>query len=99
MSERMTKEQVSKVAELARLRLTEPELEHFTGHLGAVLEHASDMDALDVSELPDRVMPYALENVLREDEPGETLDRDELLASAPAVESDRFRVPPIMGEA
>ncbi len=98
MSERITKDQVSKVADLARLRLTEAELEHFTSHLGAVLDHASDMDALDVSDLPDRVMPYALENVLREDEVGETLDREELLASAPVVESDRFRVPPIMGD-
>lgn len=98
MSERISKEQVSKVAGLARLRLTESELEHFTSHLDSILDYATDVESLDLSGLDDRVMPYALHNVLRKDEAGETLDRDELLASAPAVESDRFRVPPIMGE-
>jgi aspartyl-tRNA(Asn)/glutamyl-tRNA(Gln) amidotransferase subunit C len=43
--------------------------------------------------------PIALENVLRADEPRPSLDRDEVLAAAPAVEDDRFRVPRIGGEA
>ena len=93
-SERITTEQVAKVAKLARLRLTDEELTRFTGQLGDVLEHAADLDLLDL----EGGEPIPLANVFRKDVPGPILDRDEVLAVAPAAEDGFFRVPPVLGE-
>lgn len=98
MTERITTADVQKVAELARLRLSEVELERFTGQLAAILDHAADLDALDLDGVVPMAHPVALENVLRADEPGAPLDREEILAAAPAAEDGQFRVPPVLGE-
>jgi len=90
---------VAHVARLARLDLTDEELVRFTGQLGAVLEHAADIAALDIADVPPTAHPLPLTNVLRPDEPQASLDRDEVLAQAPATEDGRFRVPRILGEA
>lgn len=87
------------MAQLARLRLTDEELEQFTGQLAAVLDHARDVEALDTAGVPPTAHPLPLTNVLREDRVEESLERAEVLAAAPAVEDDRFRVPRILGEA
>lgn len=98
MAEHLTRDDVAHVARLARLRLTDAELDEFTPQLAAVLEHAEDVEALDVDGVEPMTHPYPLVNVLREDEVGATLDRDEVLAAAPAAEDGQFRVPPILGE-
>lgn len=98
MPERITRDDVAHVARLARLVVDDDELELFTGQLAAVLDHAADVEALDVADVPPMIHPYPLRNVLRGDEPGPVLDRDEVLAAAPAVEDGQFRVPPILGE-
>lgn len=87
------------VARLARLDLRDDEVELFTAQLRTVLDHAADVAALDLSHLEPSSHPIALENVLRSDEPRPSLDREEVLAVAPAVEDHRFRVPRIGGEA
>jgi aspartyl-tRNA(Asn)/glutamyl-tRNA(Gln) amidotransferase subunit C len=97
--DRISRDDVVHVARLARLDLTDEEVELFTGQLGAVLEHAADVEALDTSGVPPTAHPLPLENVLRADEPRPSLDRAEVLALAPAVEDGRFRVPRILGEA
>ena len=99
MPEPISRDDVAHVAKLARLDLTEDELARFTEQLGAVLEHAADVEALDTAGVPPTAHPLPLENVLREDEPVASLDRDEVLAQAPAVEDGRFKVPRILGEA
>lgn len=86
------------MARLARLTLTDEELDLYTGQLAAVLEHAQDVEGLDIDDVPPMSHPYPLVNVLRADEVGPTLERDEVLAQAPSVEDDRFRVPAILGE-
>jgi aspartyl-tRNA(Asn)/glutamyl-tRNA(Gln) amidotransferase subunit C len=96
---RISTDDVAHVARLARLELTVDELEMFTGQLDAVLDHAADVEALDVTGVAPTAHPFPLTNVLRADEPGPTLDRAEVLAEAPSVEDDRFRVPPALGEA
>lgn len=98
MTERLTTAEVAKVAELARLRLSEEELERFTGQLAAVLDHAADIEALDLDGVEPLAHPVPMTNVLRDDEPGELLDRDEVLAVAPSAEDGQFRVPPVLGE-
>lgn len=99
MATRISTDDVAHVARLARLRLTPDELERFTEQLGAVLEHARDVEALDTAGVPPTAHPLPLENVLRDDTLVPCLDRDEVLAQAPSVEADRFRVPRILGEA
>ncbi len=89
---------VAHVARLARLTLSDEELERFTGQLAQVLAHAADVAALDLSEVRPTAHPLPLENVLRSDEPCPGVTRDEVLAAAPDVEDHRFRVPRI-GEA
>jgi aspartyl-tRNA(Asn)/glutamyl-tRNA(Gln) amidotransferase subunit C len=97
--ERLSRDEVTHVADLARLRLSEDELDRFTHQLAGVLDHAADIDALELDDVPATAHPYPLVNVLRPDEVRSTLDRDEVLAQAPEVEDRRFRVPPILGEA
>jgi aspartyl-tRNA(Asn)/glutamyl-tRNA(Gln) amidotransferase subunit C len=99
MPPRISRADVAHVARLARLDLTDDELERFTEQLGAVLEHAADVAALDTSGVEPTAHPLPLRNVLREDRVVPSLDREEVLAQAPAVEANRFKVPPILGEA
>lgn len=99
MPDRITRDDVAHVARLARLSLDDEELDRFTGQLAAVLEHARDVEALDVADVPPTAHPYPLRNVFRDDEPRPSLDRDEVLAQAPAAEGGRFAVPPVLGEA
>ena len=97
-SARISSADVTKVAKLARLRLTEAELDLFTHQLADILDHATDMESLDLDDVEPMARPIPLRNVLRADEPGPALDRDEVLACAPAVEDHQFRVPPSLGE-
>lgn len=98
MPERITPADVAHVAKLARLDLTDEELERLVVDLGAVLDHAADVAALDTVGVPPTAHPVPLQNVLRPDEPRPSLARDEVLAMAPMAEDGRFRVPPILGE-
>ena len=99
MSSRITRDDVAHVARLARLEVTDDELDVFTEQLAAVLDHAADVAALDLEGVPPTAHPLPLENVLRDDVVRPSLDRDEVLAQAPAAEDGLFRVPRILGEA
>ena len=92
----LTRADVEHVARLARLALTDDEIEQLTVELGAVLEHAADVAALDLDDVPPTAHPLPLRNVLRDDTVRPSLDRDEVLAAAPAAEDGRFRVPRIL---
>ena len=98
MTEPISEKEVTHVAHLARLRLSDDELGIFTRQLGAVLEHAKDVDALQLDGVEPMSHPFPLENVTREDEVGEMLDRDKVLDQAPAAEDGRFQVPQILGD-
>jgi aspartyl-tRNA(Asn)/glutamyl-tRNA(Gln) amidotransferase subunit C len=98
MTARISVTDVAHVAKLARLELTEDETRHFADQLSAVLEHASDVAALDTDGVPPTAHPLPLVNVLRADVVRPCLDRAEVLACAPAVQEGRFRVPRILGD-
>jgi len=98
VSNPLTRADVEHVAKLARLALSEEEVDQLTAQLGAILEHAADVAALDTSGVPPTSHPIALSNVLRPDEVRPSLERDAVLAMAPAEEDGRFRVPRILGE-
>ena len=99
MSSRISRTDVVHVAHLARLALTDDEITELTGQLEAILEHAAQVSALDTEGVAPTAHPLPLVNVLRPDEPRPCLERDEVLAEAPATENGRFRVPRILGEA
>jgi aspartyl-tRNA(Asn)/glutamyl-tRNA(Gln) amidotransferase subunit C len=94
----LRREDVAKVAKLARLSLSDAELDMFTEQLGQILEHAKDIAALQLNDVVPTAHPFGLINVVREDVIELSLPREELLAMAPDAEDGRFAVPRIMGE-
>jgi aspartyl-tRNA(Asn)/glutamyl-tRNA(Gln) amidotransferase subunit C len=96
---RVSRADVEHVAMLSRLALTDDEIEQLTGELGAILDYAAEVSALDTADIPPTAHPLPLVNVFRPDDPQPGLDRDEVLAEAPAAEDGQFRVPRILGEA
>jgi aspartyl-tRNA(Asn)/glutamyl-tRNA(Gln) amidotransferase subunit C len=86
-------EQVLHVARLARLRLTEGEVETMVGELSGILEHVDRIGRLDLEGVEPTSHVVALENVLRADLPWRSLPREVALAPAPEPLDGAFRVP------
>ena len=95
----LRREDVAHVAKLARLIMSDAELDMFTEQLGQVLDHASDMNALDLDGVVATAHPFGLVNVVRDDVLRTCLDHDVVMAMAPDAEDGRFAVPRILGEA
>ncbi|MGZ5339272.1 MAG: Asp-tRNA(Asn)/Glu-tRNA(Gln) amidotransferase subunit GatC [Thermoleophilaceae bacterium] len=87
------REQVLHVAKLARLRLSDDEVERMTGELSQILEHVEQMEGLDLDGVEPTSHVVALENVLRDDVPRDSLSRKRALEGAPEAAADGFRVP------
>ena len=87
------RDQVLYVAKLARLKLTDDEVERMTGELSKILEHVERMEALDLDGVEPTSHVVALQNVLREDVPRDSLPRERALEGAPDGARDGFRVP------
>jgi aspartyl-tRNA(Asn)/glutamyl-tRNA(Gln) amidotransferase subunit C len=87
------REQVLHVAKLARLRLSEAEVERMTGELSNILEHVARMDELELDGVEPTSHVVELQNVLRDDVPRESLSRERALEGAPDPADDGFRVP------
>lgn len=94
----ISKDEVARVAALARIALTEEEIERFAGELDVIASAVARVSEVATPDVPATSHPIPLSNVLRDDEVGDVLDREELLSSAPAVENGQFRVPQILGE-
>ncbi|GDX30376.1 glutamyl-tRNA(Gln) amidotransferase subunit C [Actinomycetes bacterium] len=92
----ITRAEVEHVAGLARLGLSADEVDRLTHELAGILIHARDMGELDLSGVEPTSHPLPLVNVVRPDEISPSLDRDEVLAAAPAVQDNQFRVPRIL---
>jgi len=95
----LSREEVAHVAKLARLELTDEQIDTFTPQLAAILEHAADVEALDLADVPPTSHPYPLKNVWRPDVPRDAGVRDAVLAAAPATQDGMFLVPSVLGEA
>jgi aspartyl-tRNA(Asn)/glutamyl-tRNA(Gln) amidotransferase subunit C len=89
----ISRDEVVHVARLARLALTEEELDRFSGQLDAILEAVGKVAELDLSEVEPTLNPLALSNVWAEDEPRPSLPVEDAVANAPAAENGAFRVP------
>lgn len=86
---------VSYVANLARMELTDEETKLFQGQLDQVLEYVEQLNELDVSNVQPTAHAVPLVNVLRADEPRESLDNDIVTANAPASRDGQILVPKI----
>jgi aspartyl-tRNA(Asn)/glutamyl-tRNA(Gln) amidotransferase subunit C len=99
MSLKITRDEVAHVAFLARLEIDPLEIDRYAQQLSSVLEHAADIEALDLGEVEPTFRPIPLENVYREDVVTASLDRDVVLLQAPKVAEKMFLVPKILSEA
>jgi len=96
MEQRIDAQQVRKVAKLARLELTEAEIEEFTGQLGAILQYVAKMNELDTHDIEPLAHCLPISNVLRADEVRESLGTEKTLANAPQRDDSFFKVPKIL---
>jgi aspartyl-tRNA(Asn)/glutamyl-tRNA(Gln) amidotransferase subunit C len=87
---------IDHVAKLARLQLTDEEKERLREQLGAILDHAAKVGEVATADVPPTAYAIPRSNVLRPDERTPSLAVDEVLANAPEVESERFKVPRIV---
>jgi aspartyl-tRNA(Asn)/glutamyl-tRNA(Gln) amidotransferase subunit C len=87
------REQVLHVARLARLRLTDDELERMSDELSGILGHIEKIGELELDQVEPTSHVLELENVLRPDEPRPSLLRDRALEQAPDASAEGFRVP------
>jgi aspartyl-tRNA(Asn)/glutamyl-tRNA(Gln) amidotransferase subunit C len=87
------RDQVLHVAKLARLRLSDEEIDRMAPELSMILEHVERMDELDLEGVEPTSHVVELQNVLREDTPRPSLPRERALESAPDVGGGGFRVP------
>jgi aspartyl-tRNA(Asn)/glutamyl-tRNA(Gln) amidotransferase subunit C len=90
----ISKDEVLHVARLARLALTDDEVERLTDELGAILDAVGVVAELDLSAVTPTSHPLDLVNVWDEDEPRPSLALQDVFANAPARDRDHFRVPP-----
>jgi aspartyl-tRNA(Asn)/glutamyl-tRNA(Gln) amidotransferase subunit C len=87
------RDQVLHVARLARLKLTDEEVERLTGELQDILQHVEAIQALDLDDVEPTSHVAPLENVLRPDEPRPSWPRQRILGEAPDASDEGFRVP------
>ena len=94
----LSTDEVRHVARLARLALTDEEVAELAPQLSAILGYAEQVGDLAADDVEPTTHPFALTDVMRPDEARPSLSAAEVLASAPAVEENRFAVPRIVAE-
>jgi aspartyl-tRNA(Asn)/glutamyl-tRNA(Gln) amidotransferase subunit C len=88
----LSREDVEKIAGLARLELSEDEKTLYQQQLSAILAYAERLNELDTKDVPPTASAVPLKNVLREDEVRPSLDLEDTLFNAPDAEQDQFRI-------
>ncbi|HET6672860.1 MAG TPA: Asp-tRNA(Asn)/Glu-tRNA(Gln) amidotransferase subunit GatC [Agromyces sp.] len=97
MSE-ISAEQVAHLANLARIALTDEEIEHLTAELGQIMHAVEKVSEVATPDVPSTSHPIPMHNVFRDDIVGETLTTEQALAGAPEADGSRFVVSAILGE-
>jgi len=93
---KLSREEVQHIALLARLGMTEAELERFREQLSNILENFEVLQQVDTSEVPPTSQAIPLQSVVRNDEVAPSLPPDDVLANAPQREGEFFRVKPVL---
>ena len=88
----LTPEEVKHIARLARVGLSDDEVARIQGQLSQILDYFQRLQQVDTGDLPPTAHTLALHNVMRDDEPKPSFDKEEVLANAPHREEDHFRV-------
>ena len=94
----ISRDDVAKLAQLARIEMTPDELDHLANELGVILSAVARVQEVTGEDVPPTSHPLPLENVFRPDVVIPSLTPDEALSGAPAQEEQRFKVPQILGE-
>ncbi|HET9895002.1 MAG TPA: Asp-tRNA(Asn)/Glu-tRNA(Gln) amidotransferase subunit GatC [Streptosporangiaceae bacterium] len=94
----ITRDEVVHLAKLARLALTDDELDHFAGQLDVIIGSVARVQEVAAAGIPPTTHAAELVNVFRDDVVAAPLDAEAVLSQAPAAELDRFRVPRILTE-
>lgn len=95
---KLSHEEVRSIAELARLDLTEGEVEMFARQLSDIIDYFKRLQELDTSHIPLTASVLPLKNVLRADVAGEPLSPEDAVANAPDALDNQFRVSAVLGE-
>lgn len=98
MSEKLTEDQVRKVAKLARLNCSDEEIAAFTRQLGDILDYVAQLEELDTSEVEPLAHCLGVNNVLRDDVVRESLSNDQALDNAPHRDGEFFAIPKVLGD-
>lgn len=98
MAKKIDEAQVRKVAKLARLELSDKEVEEFAGQLSAILDYVERMNQLDTEGIEPLAHCLPINNVFREDIVKESLGTEKTLANAPQKDGAFFKVPKILEE-
>ncbi len=91
-------EQVAHLANLARIALTDEEIEHLTAELGQIMQAVEKVSEVTTPDVPPTSHPIPMQNVYRDDVVGKTLTTEQALAGAPESDGSRFVVSAILGE-
>lgn len=94
----LTPDQVRHIARLARLGLTDEDVEKFSHQLSDILDYFERLESIDTSDVPPTAYPLDLHNVMRDDEPDPGFDLEEALQNAPDRHGDYFRVRRVLEE-
>jgi aspartyl-tRNA(Asn)/glutamyl-tRNA(Gln) amidotransferase subunit C len=94
----ITPDLVRHLGVLARIQLSDAEVERLTGQLDVIVSNIAKVSEVATPDVPATSHPVALENVFRPDVPGDTLTVAQALQNAPDAADDRFRVTAILGE-
>lgn len=94
----ISSDEVARVAALARIELTPEEVDRLAGELDVIATAVARVSEVATPEVPATSHPIPLTNVMREDVVVATLDRDAVMAAAPATQDGMFAVPQILGE-
>jgi aspartyl-tRNA(Asn)/glutamyl-tRNA(Gln) amidotransferase subunit C len=94
----ITRDEVAHLANLARIDLSDDELDHLAPQLSVILESVASISEVAGADVPPTSHPLPLTNVFREDVVRPGLSAEEALAGAPASEEQRFMVPRILGD-
>ena len=92
-----SRQEVERIASLARLVLTDAELDEMTSHLGRIVDYVEQLSELNTSDVEPMAHALDLVNVFREDEPQPSLARADALANAPQSDGEYYLVPAVLG--
>ncbi len=93
---KLSRAQVMEIAELAKLELTEQEIEHYAEQLSKVLDYASRLEQLNTDNIPPTASVLPVQNVMRDDVTRPSLPREQAIANAPAAADGQFRVDAVL---